>query len=118
MDSHAELKRAAAQRAIEYVGDGMAVGLGTGSTAEFALHALAERVAGGLRIVGVPTSDKIGEMARELGIPIATLEDRPDLDVTIDGADEVVLPSLDAIKGRGGALLREKIVALACREAI
>jgi ribose 5-phosphate isomerase A len=115
---HSELKRAAALRAIEYVGDGMTVGLGTGSTAEFALRALAQRVSSGLRIVGVPTSEKTAALARDLGVPLTTLEVRPEIDVTIDGADEVILPSLDVIKGRGGALLREKIVALASREVI
>src|SRR5262245_51779375 len=104
-NEHSQLKRAAALRAIEYVRDGMAVGLGTGSTAEFALRGLAERVAGGLQIVGVPTSEKTAATARQLGIPLTTLEERPEIDVTIDGADEVVFPSLDVIKGLGGALL-------------
>jgi ribose 5-phosphate isomerase A len=118
MEEHAKLKEAAALRGVEYVRDGMAVGLGTGSTAEFALRGLAERVAGGLRIVGVPTSEKIAGMARDLGIPLVTLEDRPELDLTIDGADEVLLSTFDVIKGRGGALLREKIVALASKQEI
>ena len=118
VDEHKELKRAAAQRAIEYVRDGMTVGLGTGSTAEYALRGLAERVAEGLRIVGVPTSDKIAGMARQLGIPLSTLEECPEIDVTIDGADKVDLATLYAIKGRGGALLREKIVALSSKEEI
>jgi ribose 5-phosphate isomerase A len=118
IDEHAQLKKAAAQRAIEYVRDGMTVGLGTGSTAEYALEGLAERVAKGLRIVGVPTSEKIASMARQLGITLSTLEECPEIDVTIDGADEVDLATLYAIKGRGGALLREKIVALSSTEEI
>ncbi len=118
IDEHAQLKRAAAHRALEYVRDGMTVGLGTGSTAEYALEGLAERVAGGLRIVGVPTSEKTADMARGLGITLSTLEECPEIDVTIDGADEVDLATLHVIKGRGGALLREKIVALSSKEEI
>ncbi len=118
VDEHAELKMAAARRALEYVRDGMTVGLGTGSTAEYAVRGLAERVVGGLRIVGVPTSEKIASMARELGITLSTLEECPEIDVTIDGADEVDLATLHVIKGRGGALLREKIVALSSKEEI
>src|SRR5438270_13503537 len=109
IDEHAELKRAAAQRAIEYVRDGMTVGLGTGSTAEYALEGLAERVAKGLRIVGVPTSEKIASMARQLGITLSTLEDCPEIDVTIDGDDEVDLARWYAIQVRGGVQLREKM---------
>jgi ribose 5-phosphate isomerase A len=108
-----ELKRAAALRAVEYVRDGMKVGLGTGTTARYAIRALGERVHQGLRIVGVPTSERTAELAQESGTPLTTLEECPQLDITIDGADEVVLDTLAAIKGMGGALLREKIVALA-----
>lgn len=114
-----DLKRSAAIRAVQYVRDGMNVGLGTGSTATHAIREIGRRVREeGLRIKGVPTSDKTAALATELGIPLTTLEDVPHLDVTIDGADEIVLSTLDAIKGMGGALLHEKIVALATREQI
>jgi ribose 5-phosphate isomerase A len=107
------LKRAAALRAIEEVRDGMVLGLGTGSTAAFVVEALGARVATGLRVVGIPTSERTAAQARRLGIPIATFAEHQRLDLTIDGADEVELGSLDLIKGLGGALLREKIVAAA-----
>ncbi|HUP28044.1 MAG TPA: ribose-5-phosphate isomerase RpiA [Chloroflexia bacterium] len=107
------LKHAAALKAIEYVREGMVLGLGTGSTAEYAVRELGDRVRQGLRITGVPTSDRTAALARELGIPLTSLEENPHLDLTIDGADEVVLSTLDVVKGLGGALLREKIVALA-----
>ncbi|MGA7731615.1 MAG: ribose-5-phosphate isomerase RpiA [Chloroflexia bacterium] len=114
-----ELKRAAALRAVEYVRDGMSVGLGTGSTAQYAVRELGRRVReDGLKIRGVPTSDRTAALATEVGIPLTTLEECPRLDVTIDGADELVLGTLDAIKGMGGALLHEKIVALATEEEI
>ena len=108
-----QLKRAAALRAIEEVEDGMVVGLGTGSTAGFVVEGLAARLADGLRVVGIPTSERTAAHARRLGIPIATFAERQRLDLTIDGADEVQLDTLDLIKGLGGALLREKIVAAA-----
>jgi ribose 5-phosphate isomerase A len=108
-----ELKRAAALRAIEEVADGMVVGLGTGSTAAFVVEGLALRVAKGLRVVGIPTSERTAAQARRLGISIATFVEHQRLDLTIDGADEVQLGTLDLIKGLGGALLREKIVAAA-----
>jgi ribose 5-phosphate isomerase A len=110
------LKRAAAARALERVKSGMALGLGTGSTVRPFLELLAARmVSGALKgIVGVPTSEQTARRCRELGIPLATLEDRPVLDLAVDGADEVG-PGLDLIKGLGGALLREKLVALAAR---
>src|SRR2546423_2900703 len=108
-----ELKRAAALRAVEEVEDGMVVGLGTGSTAAFVVEGLAARVAAGLRVVGIPTSERTAAQARRLGIPIATFAEHQRLDLTIDGADEVALGGLDLIKGLGGALLREKIVAAA-----
>jgi ribose 5-phosphate isomerase A len=114
-----DLKRAAALRAVEYVRDGMTVGLGTGSTAQYAVRELGRRVReDGLKIRGVPTSDKTAALATEVGIPLVTLEECPRLDVTIDGADELVIDTLDAIKGMGGALLHEKIVALATEEEI
>ena len=108
-----ELKRAAALRAIEEVEDGMVIGLGTGSTAAFVVEGLARRVAAGLRVVGIPTSERTAAQARRLGIPIATFAEYQRLNLTIDGADEVQLGSLDLIKGLGGALLHEKIVAAA-----
>jgi ribose 5-phosphate isomerase A len=108
-----DLKRAAALRAIEEVEDGMVVGLGTGSTAGFVVEGLAMRVASGLRVVGIPTSERTATQARRLGIQIATFAEYQRLDLTIDGADEVQLGTLDLIKGLGGALLREKIVAAA-----
>jgi ribose 5-phosphate isomerase A len=108
-----QLKRAAALRAIEEVQDGMVVGLGTGSTAAHVVEGLAARVAAGLRVVGIPTSERTAAQARRLGIPVATFAEHQRLDLTIDGADEVQLDTLDLIKGLGGALLREKIVAAA-----
>jgi ribose 5-phosphate isomerase A len=108
-----QLKRAAARRAIEEIEDGMVVGLGTGSTAAFVVEGLAARVAAGLRVVSIPTSERTAAQARRLGIPIATFAEHERLDLTIDGADEVQLDTLDLIKGLGGALLREKIVAAA-----
>src|SRR2546430_14454665 len=113
-----ELKRAAARRAIEEVEDGMVVGLGTGSTAAFVVEGLALRVAKGLRVVGIPTSERTAAQARRLGISIATFAEHQRLDLTIDGADEVQLGTLDLIKGLGGALLREKIVAAASNRLI
>ena len=108
-----QLKRAAAMRAIKEVKDGMVVGLGTGSTAAFVVEGLAARVADGLRVVGIPTSERTAAQARRLGIPIATFAEHQRIDLTIDGADEVELGTLHLIKGLGGALLREKIVAAA-----
>jgi ribose 5-phosphate isomerase A len=101
------LKRIAAESAVTEVVQDMVVGLGTGSTAEFVLLALARRIREGLRITGVPTSERAAARARELGIPLAV---DVATDIAIDGADEVD-PQLNLIKGRGGALLREKIVA-------
>src|SRR2546430_16579783 len=113
-----ELKRAAARRAIEEVEDGMVVGLGTGSTAAFVVEGLAARVAAGLRVVGIPTSERTAAQARRLGIPIATFAEHQRPELTIDGADEVQLGTLDLIKGLGGALLREKIVAAASERLV
>ncbi len=106
-------KKLAAESAVAQVESGMIVGLGTGSTAEFALLALARRIREGLRITGVPSSEHTAARARELGIPLTELDGKGLLDMAIDGADEVVRNTLDVIKGRGGALLREKIVAQA-----
>lgn len=106
------LKREAARRALEDVRDGMKLGLGTGSTARHFVDLLGERVRAGLKVVGVPTSEATRAQAAQCGIPLATLDDIPHLDLTVDGADEVD-HSLDLIKGGGGALLREKIVATA-----
>jgi ribose 5-phosphate isomerase A len=108
-----ELKRAAADAAAATLEDGQIVGLGSGSTAMLAVHAIADRVRGGLRITGIATSEETARMAGELGIPLSTLDEHARIDVTIDGADEVELGTLHLIKGRGGALLREKIVASA-----
>ena len=110
--SKEELKRAAAARALEYVSDGMQLGLGTGSTAKHFVELLGERVRAGLRVVGVPTSEGTRADAERCGVPLTTLDDVDHLDLTVDGADEIA-PSLDVIKGGGGALLREKIVAAA-----
>ncbi|WP_043879282.1 ribose-5-phosphate isomerase RpiA [Azorhizobium caulinodans] len=112
-----ELKRAAAAKALEYVTDGMRLGLGTGSTAKHFVALLAERVAAGLKVTGVPTSEQTKAQALSLGVPLATLDELPELDLCIDGADEIG-PELALIKGGGGALLREKIVASAAREMI
>jgi len=112
-----EFKRQAAERAVEDVEAGMRLGIGTGSTAEFFVRALARRVGEGLDIVGVPTSERTRELAAELGIRLATLDEMPRLDLTVDGADELD-PKLALIKGGGGALLREKIVASASKRMI
>ncbi len=112
-DPNAALKREAAEAAAALVEDGMAVGLGTGSTAAFAIARLSERVRGGLRITAVPTSERSAAQAREGGIPLVELGRRTRLDLTIDGADAVAAGSLDLVKGLGGALLREKMVAQA-----
>jgi ribose 5-phosphate isomerase A len=110
-------KEKAGRRAAEFVEDGMVVGLGTGSTAEFTIKALGERVAQGLNIRAIPTSNASAALAASLGIELVTLADCPAIDLTIDGADEVD-PQLDLIKGLGGALLREKVVATASRRQI
>jgi ribose 5-phosphate isomerase A len=106
------LKRTAAARAIEFVRPGMRVGLGTGSTAAHFVALLAERVRAGLDIIAVPTSEATRAQAARLGIVLTTLDETPELDLTVDGADEIA-PDLTLIKGGGGALLREKIVATA-----
>ncbi|MDZ4803956.1 MAG: ribose-5-phosphate isomerase RpiA [Candidatus Eisenbacteria bacterium] len=111
------LKRQAATLAIESVLDGMIVGLGTGSTASWAVRLLGERVAKGLTIQGVPTSEATARLAREVGIPLVDFESIWGIDLTLDGADEVD-SDLNMVKGGGGALLREKIVATASKELI
>jgi ribose 5-phosphate isomerase A len=113
-----KLKQKAALRAVEFVEDGMTVGLGTGSTAYFVVEGLGARVKQGLKIVGIPTSERTATQARSLGIPLATFAEHPGIDLTIDGADEVEQHSLNLIKGLGGALLREKIVAAASRRLV
>src|ERR1700761_550264 len=107
-----ELKRQAAARALEEVRDGMRLGLGTGSTAKHFVELLGERVRAGLNVVGVPTSETTRAQAEQCGIRLTTLDEIDRLDLTIDGADEID-PALNVIKGGGGALLREKIVATA-----
>src|SRR5437868_6495248 len=111
MDIEAQ-KRAAAARAIEFVRPGMRLGLGTGSTARHFTELLGERVRHGLDIVVVPTSEATRRDAERFGVPLTTLDETPELDLTVDGADEIA-PDLSLIKGGGGALLREKIVAAA-----
>lgn len=105
-------KQAASRRALDFVEDGMKLGIGTGSTAEEFVKLLAERVADGLKIIGVPTSERTAALAKKLGVPLSNLDETPHLDLTIDGADELD-HALCLIKGGGGALLREKIVATA-----
>jgi ribose 5-phosphate isomerase A len=116
MDSDG-LKMLAAQRAMEFVKPGMKLGLGTGSTAGKFLELLGRQVAGGLNVVGVPTSEETRALALRHGIPLTTLDDEPELDLAIDGADEID-GDLSLIKGGGGALLREKIVAMASERMI
>lgn len=113
-----QLKVAAAEAAAAQLNDGMIVGLGTGSTAAFAIDAIGKRVAQGLKIIGVPTSERTTQQATGLGIPLVPVEEYEWIDVTIDGADEVELGTLNLIKGRGGALLREKIVATSTKKLI
>ena len=110
-------KRAAAARALDYIQDGMKLGLGTGSTAEAFLELLAERVRNGLKIVSTPTSERTETKARALGIALDTLDALAPLDLVVDGADEAD-GNLDLIKGGGGALLREKIVAASAKRMI
>jgi ribose 5-phosphate isomerase A len=112
-----EEKEAAGRAAAKLVRNGDVVGLGTGSTAYFAIIALGERVKAGLKIVGIPTSSQTADLARAVGIPLTTLDEHPEIDITIDGADEVD-PKLNLIKGGGGALLREKVVASASKKMV
>ncbi len=111
------LKRQAARRALDFVRSGMTLGLGTGSTARHFVDLLGERVRAGLDIVCVPTSAATRAQAESLSIPLTTLEEAPELDLTVDGADEIA-PDLTLIKGGGGALLHEKIVASASARMI
>ncbi|HZP18243.1 MAG TPA: ribose-5-phosphate isomerase RpiA [Terriglobales bacterium] len=110
-------KVAAARAAVELVEPGNIVGLGSGSTAAYAVRFLAERQRQGLRILGIPTSLRTKHLAEQLGIPLTTLEEHPQVDIDIDGADEID-PQLNLIKGGGGAFLREKIVASVSRRFI
>ena len=110
-------KQRAAAAAAELITDGMVLGLGTGTTASYLVQILGERVRQGLRIQGVPTSEATRQLAVAEGVPLTTLEEQPVLDLCLDGADEVD-PELNLIKGGGGALLREKIVASAARQRI
>ena len=119
MNKQDELKQKAAHHAVEFIESGMTVGLGTGSTTEFAVRRIAEGLKSGdlNDIVGIPTSIRTQKLAEGLDIPLCGLDDQPVIDVTIDGADEVD-PDLNLIKGGGGALLREKVVAQASRRNI
>lgn len=116
MDQRA-LKIEAAREALSHVTDGMRLGIGTGTTAAEFVRLLADKVNNGMSIIGVPTSERTAVLCEELGVPLSTLEETPELDLTIDGADEVD-PGLNLIKGGGGALLREKIVAAASARMI
>src|ERR1700733_14131699 len=111
------LKRAVAAKALDYVVDGMKLGLGSGTTAEIFLELLAPRIRGGQKLLCVPTSERTAEKARKLGITMASLDDLAPLDLTVDGADEADR-NLDLIKGGGGMLLREKIVAASSKKMI
>ncbi|MFZ0758439.1 MAG: ribose-5-phosphate isomerase RpiA [Candidatus Sulfotelmatobacter sp.] len=110
-------KKAAARASLRFVKDGQVVGLGTGSTAAYFIQLLAEQVKKGLCIRGIPSSVRSGKQAASLGIPLTTLDECQEIDVTVDGADEVD-PQLRLIKGGGGALLREKIVASATKQFV
>jgi ribose 5-phosphate isomerase A len=112
-----QLKIEAAREALGHVEDGMKLGIGTGSTAEEFVRLLAVKVGDGLSIIGVPTSERTAALCTELEVPLSTLDETPRLDLTIDGADEID-PELGLIKGGGGALLREKIVAAASAKMI
>lgn len=116
MDAQA-LKVEAARAALDYVKDGMRLGIGTGSTADEFIRLLAKKVAEGLSIVGVPTSERSAKLCQDLGVPLATLDEIPQLDLTIDGTDEIDA-DFSLIKGGGGALLREKIVAAASKSMV
>jgi ribose 5-phosphate isomerase A len=115
--SHEHEKQVAALASLRHVADGQVVGLGTGSTASYVIRALGERVRAGLAIRAIATSKRSHELAIEVGIPMVTFDEIAELDVTIDGADEID-DRLDLIKGAGGALLREKIVASASRRLV
>lgn len=117
-EERAARKRAAAEYAVHAVRAGMVVGLGTGSTADFAIRALAGRIEAGLKVVGVATSLRSERLARSLRLPLADLDEVERVDLTIDGADEVERATLSVLKGHGGALLREKLVALASERTV
>jgi ribose 5-phosphate isomerase A len=110
-------KQAAARASLKYVGDGQIVGLGTGSTANFAIRMLGDRAREGMKIRGIPSSIASRDLASQVGIPLITFDDAQQIDVTIDGADEFD-PALNLIKGGGGAMLREKIVAFASKQLV
>jgi len=112
------LKRAAAQSAVALVTDGMVLGLGSGSTAEIAVELLAQRVAAGLDVVAIPTSERTRVLALRLGVPLTGFDAHARIDLAIDGADQVERGTLNLVKGLGGALLREKIVAASARRLI
>ena len=112
-----ELKKLAAEKAVEQVKDGMIVGLGTGSTMKYTLIKLGELVKSGLKIQGVATSINTKRIAQKEGIPLTTIDEHPEIDITIDGADEVD-SSLNLIKGGGGALTREKIIAYNSKKVV
>src|ERR1700689_1925215 len=117
MTDQDSLKRAAAAKALDYVQDGMKLGLGSGTTAEVFVEMLAPKVRSGQKLLCVPTSERTAALARKLGITLASLDDLAPLDLTIDGADEADR-NLDLIKGGGGMLLREKIVAASSRKML
>lgn len=110
-------KQNAAKTALEFVSDGMRLGIGTGSTAEHFIRLLGQRVKDGFSVIGVATSEKSSELCRNVGISLTTLDDFPELDLAIDGTDEFD-QSLNLIKGGGGALLREKIVAASAKRFV
>ncbi len=112
-----EMKKQAAEKAVQYIEDGMVIGLGTGSTVEFAIKKIGEMVKEGLKIEAIPTSLKTKRLATELKIPLIELDDRTEIDITFDGADEVD-SNLNLIKGGGGALTREKIIAYHSKKVI
>ena len=112
-----ELKKLAGEESVKYIKDGMIVGLGTGSTVEYTLKKLGEKVKDGLKIQGIPTSIHTKRIAKEVNIPLTTLDENPEIDLTIDGADEVD-SYLNLIKGGGGALTREKIIAFNSKKVI
>jgi ribose 5-phosphate isomerase A len=118
MSERDTLKRQVALAAVDMVQDGMVVGLGTGSTAYFAIEGLIARVRQGLKIVGIPTSERSARQASEGGITLTGFAQHPRIDLTIDGADEIAEGSLALVKGLGGALLREKIVAAASKKLV
>jgi ribose 5-phosphate isomerase A len=119
LDVQDELKNKAAIHAVDLIESDMVIGLGTGSTANFAITRIAQKIQSGAlqNIVGIPSSGRTEALARELNIPMTDLETQPEINLTIDGADEVD-PDLNVIKGGGGALLREKIIAQASRRNI